>query len=74
MVELIQVIVLILNLISTWRFVLSSAVAVAAAFAISFLIPSGRPLAITICGILGVGASIGLRRQYQHERRIKSQR
>jgi hypothetical protein len=73
-VELIQVVISILNLISTWRALLPLAIAIAVAFAVSLLIPSGRALAIAICGILIVGASIGIRWQYQHERRAKSRR
>jgi hypothetical protein len=73
-VELVQVVIAILNLISTWRALLSLAIAIAVAFAVSLLIPSGRALTITICGILIVGASIGVRWQYQHERRPKSRR
>jgi hypothetical protein len=71
-IDLINAIVLILNLLSTWRAAVSVAVAIATAFAASLLMPSGRTLAITVYAVLILGVSIGLLWQYRHEKRIKS--
>jgi hypothetical protein len=60
MLELLHTAVSILNLIATWRFVVSLGAAGLTAFLASRFVDAGPLLGWTACGLLAVGAVIGL--------------
>jgi hypothetical protein len=69
MLELLDAAVLILNLIATWRFVVSLLASGLIAFLASRFVDAGPLLGWIAWGLLAIGAVIGLLWQYRHERR-----
>jgi hypothetical protein len=71
MLEVINVLVSILNLFSTWRFGVALLVAGGSAFLASRFIDNGPLLGWTAWTLMAIGAVVGLLWQYRHEKSAK---
>jgi hypothetical protein len=68
MLEVVDAVVSILNLLSTWRFVVAILGAASIAFLASRFIDDGPFLGWMVWVLIAIGAAVGLLWQYRHEK------